>query len=173
MGSLASLRRQSLVRSAVFTIVVPGTMGGLIPYLLTGWRRIGDLFGLPGGWIAGVILIALGLPVLLAAIYKFASDGLGTPLPAAPTQSLVVTGPHRYVRNPMYLAVATTIVGQALVLGQPVLVWYAGIFVLATATFVYVYEQPTLRKQFGDEYRRYCESVPAWLPRVTPYRPVR
>lgn len=171
MGSTASLRRQSLVRSAVFTVVVPGTMAGLIPYSLTGWPRIGDLFGVPGTWIGGVVLIALGLPVLLAAIYKFASDGLGTPLPAAPTQNLVVTGPHRYVRNPMYLAVAAVIVGQALVLGQPILLWYAVFFVLGTAAFVYFYEQPALLRQFGDEYRRYCESVPAWLPRVTPYRP--
>jgi protein-S-isoprenylcysteine O-methyltransferase Ste14 len=159
------------VRSAVFTVIVPGTMAGLIPYSLTGgWRRAGDLFGLPGAWVGGVALIALGLPVLLAAIYKFASDGLGTPLPAAPTQSLVVTGPHRYVRNPMYIAVATVIVGQALVLGQPVLLWYAALFVVATTAFVYFYEQPALSRQFGDEYRRYCASVPAWLPRVTPYR---
>ena len=160
------------MRSAVFTVIVPGTMAGLIPYLLTdGWRRRGDLFGLSDAWIAGVVLIALGLPVLLMAIYKFASDGLGTPLPAAPTQRLVVTGPHRYVRNPMYLAVATVIVGQALVLGQAVLLWYAVLFMVLTAAFVYFYEQPTLQTQFGEDYRRYCESVPAWLPRVTPYRP--
>jgi len=171
MGSTASLRRQSLVRSAVFTLVVPGTMAGLIPYSLTGWRRIGDLFGLPGTWLGGVVLILLGLPVLLAAIYKFASDGLGTPLPMAPTQTLVVTGPHRYVRNPMYFAVATVILGQALVLGQPVFLWYLVFFVLATSAFVYFYEQPALTRQFGDEYRRYCAYVPAWVPRVTPYRP--
>lgn len=172
MGSPASLRRQSLVRSAVFTVVVPGTMAGLIPYSLTdGWRRVGDLFGLPGAWVGGVVLILLGLPVLLAAIYKFASDGLGTPLPGAPTHNLVVTGPHRYVRNPMYLAVATVIFGQALVLGQPVLLWYLVFFMLATAAFVYFYEQPALSRQFGDEYRRYCADVPAWVPRVTPYRP--
>ncbi|MCX8559370.1 isoprenylcysteine carboxylmethyltransferase family protein [Mycolicibacterium mucogenicum] len=172
MPTSASLRRQSLVRSAVFTVIVPGTMAGLIPYSLTsGWRRAGDLFGIPGAWVGGVVLIVLGLPVLLAAIYKFASDGLGTPLPGAPTQTLVVTGPHRYVRNPMYLAVAAVIVGQALVLGQPVLLWYAAFFVLATAAFVYFYEQPALLRQFGDEYRRYFASVPAWLPRATPYRP--
>lgn len=159
------------MRSAVFTVIVPGTMAGVIPYLLTdGWRR-GDLLGLSGAWIAGVVLIALGLPVLLIAIYKFASDGLGTPLPAAPTRCLVVTGPHRFVRNPMYLAVATVIVGQALVLGQAVLLWYAVLFMLMTAAFVFFYEQPTLQTQFGEDYRRCCESVPAWLPRVTPYRP--
>ena len=84
---------------------------------------------------------------------------------------IAVNGPYGFVRNPMYLAVAAVIVGQALVLGQPVLLWYAVFFVLGTAAFVYFYEQPALLRQFGDEYRRYCESVPAWLPRVTPYRP--
>ncbi|MUL65492.1 hypothetical protein BOO86_13520 [Mycobacterium sp. CBMA 234] len=160
------------MRSLVFTIVVPGTMAGLIPYLMTdGWQRAGDLSELSGVWVAGLGLIALGLPVLLTAIYKFAADGLGTPAPSAPTQHLVVTGPHRYVRNPMYIAVASMIVGQSLLLGQVILLWYAAFFVLVTATFVYVYEQPTLMSQFGDDYARYRESVHAWIPRLTPYRP--
>ncbi len=164
-------RRESIMRSLVFTIIVPGTVAGLIPYLLTGWQRVGDLFGLSGAWILGIVLIVLGLPVLLTAIYKFASDGLGTPAPTAPTQHLVVTGPHRYVRNPMYIAVASIIVGQALLFGQIPLLWYAAFFALATGAFVYLYEQPTLVNQFGDDYIRYRQSVPAWLPRMTPYRP--
>ena len=118
-----------------------------------------------------VVVIGSGLAGLTESFARFALKGLGTPAPIAPTKHLVVSGLYRYVRNPMYLAVATVIVGQALVLGQSVLLWYTAIFVLATAAFVYFYEQPTLRRQFGDEYRRYCESVPAWLPRVTPYRP--
>jgi len=71
----------------------------------------------------------------------------------------------------MYIAVASMIVGQALLLGQVILLWYAAFFVLVTATFVYVYEQPTLMSQFGDDYARYRESVRAWIPRLTPYRP--
>jgi len=167
-----AVRRQSLRRSAVFVVVVPGTIAVLIPHVLTdGWHRCGDLFGLPGGWIAGIVLIGLGAPVLLDAIYRFASDGLGTPAPTMPTKHLVIIGPHRYVRNPMYIAVALIIIGQAFVLGQPVLVWYAAFFIAVTAAFVRFYEQPTLLRQFGDDYIRYCRSVRAWIPRATPYRP--
>lgn len=164
-------RAQSVLASLVFTVVVPGTVAGLVPWLMTGWHRASDLFGIPGIWAGGIVSIALGIPVLLSAIYKFATDGLGTPAPMAPTKHLVVSGPHRFVRNPMYIAVVAIILGQALVLGQPALLWYAGIVALATAAFAHLYEEPTLARQFGDEYARYRQSVHAWLPRITPYRP--
>lgn len=162
-------RCKSLLASLLFTIVVPGTVAGLIPWLITGWRGPGDLFGLPGGRAVGAILIALGLPVLLLAIYKFATDGLGTPAPTAPTRHLVTSGPHRFVRNPMYLAVVSIILGQALLFGQQPLVWYAVVVALMTAAFVHLYEEPALQSQFGDEYLQYRKSVRAWLPRITPY----
>jgi protein-S-isoprenylcysteine O-methyltransferase Ste14 len=164
-------RRQAVLGSLLFTVIVPGTVAGLVPWFITGWHRTDDLFGLPGIWAVGVILIAPGLPVLLGAIYKFATAGLGTPAPTAPTQHLVISGPHRFVRNPMYIAVVSIILGQALLLGQPALLWYAAFVALATATFVHFYEEPTLHRQFGDEYSRYRKSVHAWLPRITPYQP--
>lgn len=164
-------RNQSIFGSLLFTIVVPGTVSGLVPWLMTGWHRAADPFGLPGARCLGVMLVTLGLPVLLVAICKFAIEGLGTPSPTAPTRYLVISGPHRFVRNPMYIAVVSIIVGQALILAQPELLWYAAIVALATATFVRVYEEPTLRRQFGDEYDRYRKAVHAWVPRITPYRP--
>jgi protein-S-isoprenylcysteine O-methyltransferase Ste14 len=164
-------RNQSILWSLLFTIVVPGTVSGLVPWLLTGWHRVADSFGLPGAWVVGVMLIALGLPVLLLAIYKFATDGLGTPSPTAPTKHLVISGPHRFVRNPMYIAVVLIILGQALILEQPELLWYAATVALATATFVHFYEEPTLHRQFGEEYDRYRKAVYAWVPRITPYHP--
>jgi protein-S-isoprenylcysteine O-methyltransferase Ste14 len=162
-------RNQSLFWSFLFTIAVPGTVSGLVPWLITGWRRA-DTFGWPGAWPLGILLVALGLPVLLAAIFKFATAGLGTPLPAAPTTHLVISGPHRFVRNPMYIAVVAIIVGQALMLERPELLWYAAFVALATATFVHLYEEPTLHRQFGEEYDRYRKAVHAWVPRITPYR---
>jgi protein-S-isoprenylcysteine O-methyltransferase Ste14 len=78
-----------------------------------------------------------------------------------------VGGLYRYVRNPMYLAVAAIIVGQALVLGQLVLLPYGAAFVLAVTAFVHWYEEPTLRRRFGEEYERYTRAVPRWLPRRT------
>jgi protein-S-isoprenylcysteine O-methyltransferase Ste14 len=77
----------------------------------------------------------------------------------------VVGGLYRYVRNPMYLAVAATIVGQALLLGQSILLVYAALFLAVTAAFVRLYEEPTLRQRYGEEYDAYRRAVPGWWPR--------
>ena len=84
---------------------------------------------------------------------------------------LVVGGLYRYVRNPMYLAVAATIVGQSAILGRPGLLLYAFGFGLAVAAFVHFYEEPTLARQFGAEYEAYRRAVPAWWPRPQPWSP--
>jgi protein-S-isoprenylcysteine O-methyltransferase Ste14 len=69
----------------------------------------------------------------------------------------------------MYLAVAATLFGQALIFGQPMLLLYAGAFLLTVAAFVHWYEEPTLRRQFGPEYEAYVRAVPGWRPRRTPW----
>ena len=98
-------------------------------------------------------------------------DGLGTMAPAsiAPTERLVVGGLYRYVRNPMYLAVVAAIIGQALILGQPVLLAYAAAVWVTVASFVRWYEEPTLARQFGEQYQAYRRAVPAWRPRIRPW----
>ena len=116
-------------------------------------------------------MIAIGLAALLHAFARFVIEGLGTPAPPAPTERLVVGGLYRYVRNPMYLAVESIILGQVLLFGQPALVPYAAVFAIAVVTFVYGYEQPTLERRFGAEYRAYQTAVPAWLPRLRPWKP--
>jgi protein-S-isoprenylcysteine O-methyltransferase Ste14 len=102
---------------------------------------------------------------VLEAFARFVIEGVGTPAPAAPTEKLVVGGLYRYVRNPMYLAVAAVIAGQALVLGRWVLVGYGSVFGLAVWSFVHWYEEPTLRRQFGSAYDDYRATVPGWWPR--------
>ncbi len=119
----------------------------------------------------GVLLIVAGTVVLVHALTRFAVEGLGTPAPVAPTAHLVVGGLYRYVRNPMYLAVVAAIVGQALLLWQPVLLLYAVIVSVAFVAFVLGYEQPTLRRQFGSQYEAYQRAVPAWWPRLHAWRP--
>jgi protein-S-isoprenylcysteine O-methyltransferase Ste14 len=121
--------------------------------------------------VVGSILLAVGVAALLHAFWRFVVEGLGTPAPVAPTERLVVGGLYRYVRNPMYLAVAATIVGQALVLGQPILLLYAVVFAVVVAAFVHWYEEPTLRRQFGEHYETYQLAVPAWWPRREPFDP--
>jgi protein-S-isoprenylcysteine O-methyltransferase Ste14 len=149
-------------------VLAPGVVAGLVPWLLTGW----DAGPLPNPGpvrIVGLALLVGGGGVLLDAFARFVVEGLGTPAPVAPTEHLVVGGLYRYVRNPMYLAVAATIVGQALVLGQPVLLLEAAVFVAATAAFVRWYEEPSLRRRFGAEYEAYRRAVPGWWPRRRPW----
>jgi protein-S-isoprenylcysteine O-methyltransferase Ste14 len=88
----------------------------------------------------------------------------------APATRLVIGGLYRYVRNPMYLSVLAAIFGQAVLLGAGPLLAYAAGIALAFALFVRFYEEPTLRSQFGAEYERYCLAVPAWWPRLHPWR---
>jgi protein-S-isoprenylcysteine O-methyltransferase Ste14 len=155
----------------VFLVLAPGVVAGVVPWWLTRWDVREPLpYWLPLR-LAGVVLVAAGVLVLLHAFARFVVEGLGTPAPVAPTDRLVVGGLYRYVRNPMYLAIAATIAGQAFVLGQPILLLYTAAFALAVAAFVRWYEEPTLRRQFGEQYERYRREVPAWWPRrPTPRR---
>jgi protein-S-isoprenylcysteine O-methyltransferase Ste14 len=155
--------------SLVFLLLAPGVVAGVIPWWLTGWDvREPFPYWLPLR-IAGLVLLAGGVVVLLHAFARFVVEGLGTPAPIAPTQRLVVGGLYRYVRNPMYLAVGSTIVGQALLLGRPVLLLYAAAFGVVVAAFVRWYEEPTLNRQFGEQYESYRRAVPAWWPRKEPW----
>jgi protein-S-isoprenylcysteine O-methyltransferase Ste14 len=152
--------------SALFFLVAPGVVVGLVPWWLTRWVTEPTPL-LPR--ILGALLLVVALPVLVGAFVRFVRDGLGTPAPVAPTEHLVVTGAYRYVRNPMYLAVLGAIVGQALLLGQPGLLAYAALVAVLVVGFVHLYEQPALRRQFGAEYEAYCRAVPGWLPRLRPW----
>jgi protein-S-isoprenylcysteine O-methyltransferase Ste14 len=147
-------------------VVAPGVMAGLIPWLLTGWDSADPPAVLV---VLGALLIAAGVAALLHAFARFVIEGLGTPAPVAPTERLVVGGLYRYVRNPMYVAVAATIVGQALLLGRPVLLVYAALFWALVAAFVRFYEEPTLTARYGEEYDAYRRAVPAWRPRLRPW----
>jgi protein-S-isoprenylcysteine O-methyltransferase Ste14 len=104
---------------------------------------------------------------------RFVVEGLGTPsaIAAAAPERLVVGGVYSYVRNPMMLAILAAIVGQALILGQLGLLLYAAAFWLITAAGVRFYEEPALRRRFGADYEAYRRAVPAWLPRLRPWKP--
>jgi protein-S-isoprenylcysteine O-methyltransferase Ste14 len=148
-------------------VAAPGVMAGLVPYWLTGWESTGPPLPLI---VVGVVVTVAGAAVLVRAFASFVLEGSGTPAPIAPTQRLVVGGLYRYVRNPMYLAVIATILGQALILGRPVLLLYAAGFWLLVASFVHFYEEPTLRERYGSEYDAYRRAVPGWVPRLRPAR---
>lgn len=157
------------VGSAVFFLVAPGVVVGLIPWLVSGW----SLGGFTPWWapaqVLGGVLICVGLFVLVSAFVRFVR-ARGTPAPVAPTEHLVVDGFNRYVRNPMYVAILAALTGQALVFASAGLVIYTVIVAAAFIAFVHVYEEPSLRRQFGAEYDNYRRNVPAWLPRLRPWQ---
>jgi protein-S-isoprenylcysteine O-methyltransferase Ste14 len=159
------------VGSAAFFLAAPGTVAGLVPWLLTAWRVRGPVPYLAPVRVLGAVLLAAGLAALIQAFWRFVVEGLGTPAPVAAPDRLVVGGPYRYVRNPMYVAVLAVIIGQALLLGQPILLAYAAALWLIVASFVRFYEEPTLSRRFGTEYEDYRRAVPAWWPRLRPWRP--
>jgi protein-S-isoprenylcysteine O-methyltransferase Ste14 len=150
------------VGSAVFFVVAPGVVAGLMPWLLTDWEAGGTWLPLQ---IVGAALVVAGALVLLHSFARFVREGRGTPAPVAPTQKLVVGGLYRYVRNPMYVAVLAVIFGQALLLARWVLVGYGACVFLLVYSFVRVYEEPTLALTYGAEYDEYRRAVPGWLPR--------
>jgi protein-S-isoprenylcysteine O-methyltransferase Ste14 len=140
-------------------------VAGLVPWWISRWQVQPPLLAVPGlGWVGGLLIVA-GVPMLLDSFARFAIHGWGTPAPVLPTRRLVVTGFYRYVRNPMYVGVAALIFGQGFlfrnlrVLGYGVVVW------LAFHAFILAYEEPTLRRRFGEPY----ENVPRWLPRLKPW----
>ena len=166
------MRRQvAAVGSAVFFLVGPGIVVGLIPWLLTGWQvREPAPYWAPMR-VLGVILLVAGLIVLVQAFVRFVVEGFGTPVPVAAPDRLVVGGLYRYVRNPMYVAILAAIVGQALLLGRLGLLLYAAAVWTISAAFVRWYEEPTLTGRFGAEYEAYRRAVPAWWPRLRPWKP--
>jgi protein-S-isoprenylcysteine O-methyltransferase Ste14 len=165
------LRRPSaILGSLLFLVIAPGFIAGVVPYWFSQWRMQPPLFGIFAFRILGLLLIVLGTPMLLDSFTRFSLQGLGTPAPVAPPQHLVVTGLYRYVRNPMYVAVATIIFGQGLLLGDIRVLEY-GVFIwLAFHLFVLGYEEPTLRSTFGEEYSEFCRNVSRWVPRIKPWK---
>jgi protein-S-isoprenylcysteine O-methyltransferase Ste14 len=153
------------LRVALFAVLLPGLALGLGPWwmLRSGWGGRVDLGALH---LLGWLPLASGVALMLWCWYDFATRGHGTPAPYDPPTELVVSGPYRVVRNPMYVAGVFFLLGLAFVTGAPGLVVYAAGFWLATALFVKGYEEPALRRQFGETYERYRRTVPAWLPRV-------
>jgi protein-S-isoprenylcysteine O-methyltransferase Ste14 len=160
---------RAVIGSFVFFWIAPAMVAGLIPYRLSRWQMEPPFLGTAATRVAGAILIALGSAALLECFARFAIKGRGTPAPIAPTETLVVSGLYRFVRNPMYVAVASVILGQALLLGSTRLLGYALVLWIVVHVFVLAYEEPTLRRQFGESYDRYRANVPRWWPRTRPW----
>ncbi len=163
-----SVRVRAWVGTVAFLVLTPGVVAGLVPAVITGWRiRWTGGSVLPVAIVAALVILS-GVVVLLDAFARFARAD-GTPAPPMPTAHLVVVGPYRYVRNPMYLAVLSIILGQALLFGSVGTLLYAGMVLVAVVLFVLTYEEPTLEEEYGEEYREYRRNVRGWVPQLRPW----
>lgn len=164
-------RARAIAGSIGFFFIGPLLEAGLGPFIITGGFQQGDgALDHPAAKAAGIVLIATGLLVIAACFTRFVRDGTGTPSPLAPPQQLVAKGPYRHVRNPMYVATATVIAGEGLLIARPILLACAVLYTLALALLVHRFEEPLLHQRFGPAWEEYARNVPGWLPRPTPWR---
>ncbi len=155
-------------------LLLPGMVTGVVPAGLMAWQGIRPGWSLPGALaalslIAGAAVLLAGFYLLARSIALFASDGGGTLAPWDPTDKLVITGLYRYVRNPMYAGVLGVLLGEAILTGSLWVAGWATLVFIGFNVFVRLYEEPHLRRTYPDQYAAYCENVPRWLPRFTPW----
>lgn len=154
------------LRSIFFTILQPGTVTILIPYWLISSNRAASQLSYSPLRYIGLPLIVVGAAGLGWCIWDFFASGRGTISPIDPPKHLVVRGLYRYVRNPMYVAVVTILLGEAVFFTSSAVLIEAGVFFVLANLFILLYEEPTLRRTFGESYEEYKRTAGRWLPRL-------
>lgn len=159
-------------RMAKAVLILPGTALIYVP-LLIHWFSAGWPFGAEPGtglhWIVAALLAVPAVALAVRTMTLFVREGRGTPAPWDPPQRFVVSGPYRYVRNPMLSAVILMILAEAAALSSLPLLGWAGVFFLLNTVYFAFIEEPGLETRFGEEYRRYKAAVPRWIPMSRPY----
>lgn len=157
-----------VLRTITWSLAFAGTFIVWIPWAWYGaWRAPIAVSSVRA--VVGLLAIAAGAALVIACIANFARHGGGTPAPMDAPRELVVQGPYRYVRNPMYLGAALAMLGEWLRVPSSPFATYIALWFAAVAVLVITYEEPTLRAKFGESYERYTQEVPRWIPRARPY----
>jgi protein-S-isoprenylcysteine O-methyltransferase Ste14 len=154
------------VRAITYAALFIGLVLVFVPARLLSWSGLVRPVAIEGWQVVGMIVGAAGLVVALWCVFTFASVGRGTPAPFDPPRRLVIQGPYRFVRNPMYIGAGIALAGAAIFHESLPLLGYTGIFFLATHLFVVGYEERALRRTFGQEYETYCDRIGRWWPRL-------
>jgi protein-S-isoprenylcysteine O-methyltransferase Ste14 len=152
------------IRTTVFATLFVGLWGWIAFQL----HRFDSSLGGPlPSWteLPGVAFMTFGAALALACIIWLVVRGHGTPAPFDPPRDLVAAGPYRWMRNPMYVGGAATLLGLALVLRSPAILLFVPVWWLLAHLLVLFYEEPTLRRNFGASFEEYCRRVPRWWPR--------
>lgn len=151
-------------RAVTYATLFIGLVLVYLPARLLSWSGIvrPEVIGAPQ--VAGMIIETIGGAIAFWCVFTFAFIGKGTPAPFDPPRRLVIRGPYRFVRNPMYIGAGIVLAGAALFYGSLSILIYAGVFFLATHLFVVLYEEPALRRTFRSEYEAHCRRVRRWWP---------
>ena len=152
-----------LLKTIVFTFLVPGSVTILVPYLLLSSRPVPPLELGPVRYF-GTLPILVGAAIYFWCAWDFTFAGRGTPAPIDPPKELVVRGLYRYVRNPIYIGILLILLGEALLFASQRLFAYLAVMFIVYFLVVVLYEEPTLKHKFGESYRKYCKDVPRWIP---------
>lgn len=163
----AARRCLAAVVTGAFTVTVPGTVAGLVPYRVAGRRVHAPLLGVRATRVLGAALVAAGAPLVADSFVRFVKAA-GTPHPAFETDELVVTGLYRHVRNPQYVGIVTMLAGQSLLYGSRRVLAYTVVVAALFHLWVVAFEERRLRRRFGTRYERYVASTPRWVPRPRP-----
>jgi protein-S-isoprenylcysteine O-methyltransferase Ste14 len=151
-----------LLKNVLFTLVVPGTVGVLVPLTIARdlTRVHGPLF------VFALVFLLIGTAIYVRCVWDFASFGRGTPAPIDAPKRLVITGLYRHMRNPMYTGVLTVLIGWTVMFADARLLLYAVFVATGFHLFIVLYEEPHLERVFGDEYREYRAKTGRWLPKI-------
>lgn len=156
-----------LIRSLIAFLLLPGMVAFVMPALLIAPRH-----ARPFDYRLGLVPLIAGTILLLWCVREFYVAGRGTLAPWAPPTSLVVSGPYRYSRNPMYVGVFVILCGWAVGYRTQPLVMYAAAVALVFHVRVACFEEPWLAQTHPDAWVAYRARVPRWLGRVRVRTPI-
>jgi len=153
-----------LARAVTFEVLFIGLVLIFVPASLLSWSGAVRPEAIEVQQVLGMVICVTGAAGALWCVFVFATVGKGTPAPFDPPRRLVIQGPYRFVRNPMYIGAGLALAGAALFYGSLQLLAYSVGFFLITRLFVVLYKEPTLRRTFGGEYEAFCGTVRRWWP---------
>ncbi len=153
-----------LLKTIVFSILIPGTVTVLVPYWLLTSSSASPPLQFGYFRYLGILPAIVGVAIYLWCAWDFTFAGRGTPAPIDPPKELVVRGLYQYARNPMYVGILSILIGEALFFESTRLMVYVAVAFLFYFSIVLIYEEPVLKRKFGDSYRTYCQTTPRWLP---------
>jgi protein-S-isoprenylcysteine O-methyltransferase Ste14 len=154
-----------LFRALVYATVFVGFVLVFLPARLLEWSGVATVSNLGFPQVVGMVVVLVGGVVVAWCVLTFVVIGRGTPAPFDPPRTLVIRGPYRYVRNPMYLGAGVALSGAAVYYGSLPMLAYVIAFLLLAHAFVRTHEEPALQRRFGSEYEQYRSSVGRWIPR--------